>query len=355
VLRALGFGSSKIRTMFLLEGAVLACVGSAAGIGAALAYGALILYGLRTWWFDAVGTRLLSLHASVPSLGLGALAGVVTGLGAIAWTTRRLQATTPRGLVAGEQKTGPGAWRRPGGIGLILVALAMMAAAWMDKLDRTAGFFGAGALLLTASLLLESAWLRGHGFAAIRSLATLGMRSATYRPGRSILCIALIAVATFLIVSLDAFRRDESSGGAGGFPLMGESVLPLIHDPNAETGREALNLPAIPGVQFVKFRLRPGDDASCLNLYQPKNPRILGAPAAFLRTARFNFQSSVTRVENPWLLLESKQPRGAIPAIADANSLTYVLHRKVGEEFLLDNVRFRIVAALEDSIFQGEL
>src|SRR5207244_2299381 len=214
-LRALGFGARKIRNMFLLEGAVLAGVGAAAGIGAALAYGALILYGLRTWWFDAVGTRSLSLHASVPSLGLGAVAGVVTGLGTIAWTVRRLQTTTPRGLVAGEQKTGPGAWRRPLGTGLILIAVTMMAAAWMDKLDRVAGFFGAGALLLTAALLLESAWLRGRGLAAIRSLATLGMRSATYRPGRSVLCIALIASATFLIVSLDAFRREGAGTGTG--------------------------------------------------------------------------------------------------------------------------------------------
>ena len=35
--------------------------------------------------------------------------------------------------------------------------------------------------------------------------------------------------------------------------------------------------------------------------------------------------------------------------------MTYVLHRKLGEEFDLDGVRFRIVAALQDSLFQGEL
>jgi len=35
----------------------------------ALAYGALILRGLGTWWFDAVGTRSLSLEASTPEIG----------------------------------------------------------------------------------------------------------------------------------------------------------------------------------------------------------------------------------------------------------------------------------------------
>jgi ABC-type antimicrobial peptide transport system permease subunit len=51
---------------------------------------------------------------------------------------------------------------------------------------------------------------------------------------------------------------------------------------------------------------------------------------------------------------------GAIPAIADANSMTYALHRKLGEDVILDSagshpIRLRLVAALADSIFQGEL
>src|ERR1035438_8022067 len=181
------------------------------------------------------------------------------------------------------------------------------------------------------------------------------LRHVAYRPGRSILCIALIASATFVIVSLDAFRRDGSPAGTGGFPMLADSVLPLIHDPNSAAGRSALNLPPLDGVQFVLFRLRPGDDTSCLNLYQPRRPRILAPPATFLRSARFAFQDAEGQVRNPWLLLERQPAGGAIPAIADANSMTYVLHRKLGEAFDLDGVRFRIVAALEDSVFQGEL
>ena len=69
ILRSLGFSASKIRTVFLLEGAALAVAGAAVGVGVALAYGALILLGLRTWWFDAVGTRLLSLHTSAAAAG----------------------------------------------------------------------------------------------------------------------------------------------------------------------------------------------------------------------------------------------------------------------------------------------
>src|SRR5262249_20898092 len=142
---------------------------------------------------------------------------------------------------------------------------------------------------------------------------------------------------------------------------------------NTAAGRDALNIPPLEGVEFVPFRLRPGDDASCLNLYQPRNPRILAPPASFLRTARFRFRDSVAQTTKPWLQLESKPADGDIPAIADSNSMTYALHLKLGEEFVLDNVapafrpaaadpahgvgatRFRVVAALEDSLFQGEL
>jgi ABC-type lipoprotein release transport system permease subunit len=337
ILRTLGFPPARIRTLFLLEGAAITVLGAAAGIGAALGYGALILYGLRTWWVDAVGTRLLTLHASPASLLWGAAGGAAIGLSSIAWTLRRLQSLTPRGLVAGEQKVARG--RMPAAFTIAFMAVVAMAASAVGKLDQTTGFFAAGTLLLIAALLFERAWLRSRGFAAIRGRVTLGLRSAAYRPGRSILCIALIASATFVIVSLAAFQREGPEPLAEGYPLMAQSVLPLIHNPATAGGREALNIPRLPGVQIVPFRLRPGDDASCLNLYQPRNPRIL-APVAWFHA---------------WPQLQTKLADGAVPAIADDNSMTYVLHLKRGELFAMDGNRFRIVDALYDSIFQSEL
>jgi ABC-type antimicrobial peptide transport system permease subunit len=390
VLRALGFSIPKIRTVFLFEGAALAAAGAIVGIAGALGYGELMMLGLRSWWVDAVNTRLLSLHASSAPLANGAAAGIVVSLGSVGWTLRGLQPATPRGLLMGEQKRMSG--RRSLLIGAVagVMALALLAATILRALNHTAGFFGAGTLLLVAALCFESRWLNSRAFASVRGQLSLGFRSASYRPGRSILCVALIASATFLIVSLDTFRRDGSSEGTGGFPLTAQSVLPLIHDPNSAAGRDAFNIPPLEGVTFVPFRLRPGDDASCLNLYQPRNPRILAPPASFLRTARFRFRDSMVQTANPWLQLESKPADGVIPAIADSNSMTYALHLKLGEEFVLDDVgpafrpaladlkvgatkapsdpslrsgralkvgatKFRVVAALEDSLFQGEL
>ena len=77
----------------------------------------------------------------------------------------------------------------------------------------------------------------------------------------------------------------------------------MVHDPNTSEGREALNLTIddgkspLAGVQLARFRVRPGDDASCLNLYQPRNPKIIAPTADFLRENRFVFQDSIASTD----------------------------------------------------------
>lgn len=116
------------------------------------------------------------------------------------------------------------------------------------------------------------------------------------QPGRSLLTASLIACATFLIVSLGAFHLDPADvtnrdGGAGGFALFAESATPLPIDPTSPDAASALSLSdaaqALTENEAFAFRLRPGGSASCLNLYVPDEPRLLGAPAAFLAARRF--------------------------------------------------------------------
>ncbi|PYT32866.1 MAG: hypothetical protein DMG58_09275 [Acidobacteria bacterium] len=366
MLRALGFPDAAVRNLFLIEGALLALAGCIVGIVGATGYGALMVLGLRTRWSGSVGTKLLSLHVTPSALAVGSFAGLVTALLCIWWTLRGLRAITPHGLMTARRLENKA--RRWVGLTCALAGvLLVLCARWIGA---SSSFFGGGTLLLAAALFEGRVWLvrRTEEF---HGIPALGFRNAAWRPGRSILCVALIASATFLIIAVDAFRRDDRplldpKSGTGGFGLMAESVLPVIHDPDTGPGREALNLtdPTLRNVHFTLFRLRPGEDASCLNLYQPRNPRVLAPAGDFLSRGRFAFQDSLANTaeqkRNPWLLLESPLSNGAIPAIADANSMTYVLHRKLGEDVILDPtgshpVRLRLVAALADSIFQGEL
>ncbi len=230
-------------------------------------------------------------------------------------------------------------------------------------------------MLLVAGICFLSVWLRKRRSATIRqpgwwAMSQMGFRNTTYRPTRTVLCVTLIASAAFIIVAVDAFRRsgavaNDRNSGSGGFPFVAESLVPIVHDANTVEGRESLNLnntneeTALKDVRLVNLRMRPGDDASCLNLYQPRNPKIVAPPDAFVNENRFAFQTSIEKTDNPWLLLNREFPDGAIPVIGDANSLNYVLHRKVGEDFVMGlgstEVRLRVVAALTDSIFQSEL
>jgi ABC-type lipoprotein release transport system permease subunit len=398
LLRAVGFGPGAVRRLFLSEGILLALAGSALGIPGAIAYAALLMTALGSWWLDAVGTEALTLHVSIVSLLAGAVGGIAAAVACIWWTLRSLAAISERSLLAGRidqtddgglpggdtRRTrrafmshffgGPGHATRRTAVVLAVFGVALLVASATRRIDSAGGFFGAGTLLLASSLCLFAAAFRapvrhvvdGRGW---RAVSRLGLRSTTYRPGRSVLSISVVAAATFILISVDAFRRDvnvtqgDKQSGLGGYALLVETLLPIAHDPNTREGRQVLNLGDLENVTLEPFRLRPGDDASCLNLYAPQNPRIVAPRDGFLDEGRFAFQQSlaVTDAEraNPWLLLRRTEPDGAVPVIADANSMTYVLHRRLGEDIVITHggrqIRLRLVAALRDSIFQGEL
>jgi putative ABC transport system permease protein len=408
LLRAVGFRARDVRRLFMAEGLVVAVAGSAMGVLGALAYAWLLMLGLRTWWVDAVGTTALTLHVAPISLIGGALGGIAAATACIWWTLRGLARVSERSLLMGQlesdlhrsafvgrvPRSGPGS-RRPtyvvyAAVGLAVAGIVMIGAGASGAVGRTGAFFGGGTALLGAALCASAALLQrrpstsargalshvegrrswfelgGHGW---QPVSALGMRNATYRPGRSVLSIAVIASATFILISVDAFRRDEGvvttdrQSGGGGYALLVETILPIAEDPNSREGRDTLNLFDLDGVTFEPFRLLPGDDASCLNLYEPRNPRILAPRDSFIAEGRFAFQGSLATTDaeaaNPWLLLQRSEADGAVPVIADANSMTYVLHRQLGDVIVLmrgdREIRLRLVAALRDSIFQGEL
>lgn len=376
-LRAVGFAAKKVRRMFVAEGAMLSLIGAIVGTVGAVLYAAFLLYGLKTWWRGAVGTDLLALHISAQSLAGGAMGGMTVAWLCVLLTLRSLRKSTPRDLLSGQRGVSAEPHRETRRLRVVaLVAaiggVAMVGASFAHKVPESAGFFGAGSLLLIASISFEWSRLRRPS-SDVATVAGLGVRNAGHRPGRSVLSIALIASAVFLVIALDAFRRPAVSAtdpksGAGGFPLMAESQLPLLWDPNTASGRENLNIAAVSGVKFYPFRLRPGEDSSCLNLYEPRSPRVLGARRDFVALGRFSFTTTLAESDeekkNPWLLLERAanpmSETGAIPAIADANSITYVLHKKVGDTFTIDagtgrEVKLRLVAALDDSILQSEI
>jgi hypothetical protein len=272
VLAAMGYTPRAIRGLLLAEGAVLATVGAAVGVLGAIAYSALIMLALRTLWVDAVGTTALTVHVSPLPLVIGGLAGIAAGLVCIAWSLRVLRGASTRQLMSGgwvdASTMTPRPSRRARHVALAAVVLALVLAGLSAAgvVPPAGAFFGSGTLLLVAGVAAVALWLRGTSRRTFVSgtwpLAQLGLRNARYRPSRSVLSVALIAAATFLIVSVGAFRRgaedsQEPRSATGGYALVAETVAPLMNDPSTAAGRQALNLNVGAPFSVARFRLRP--------------------------------------------------------------------------------------------------
>jgi putative ABC transport system permease protein len=383
ILRATGFTMPIVRRLMIGEAVVLAAVGGMLGVAGAVAYGQFIIYGLRTWWVGAVGTTQLALHVSPVSLIVGAVGGVLTAIVCVGVSLRAVARLSPRALLTAQAiDTAITLDRRrlrrrqAMVVFLTIAAVAMLVVGFVSPAAQAGSFFGAGAALLIGSLVWLSAWLRASDARAIAgrgpwAVIRLGFRSAAFRPARSVLSAALIASAAFIIVSVGAFRRGggeltaDPHSGTGGYVLFAESEVPLLHNPNDPAGRDALMVqaPELKDVRITRFRVRQGQDASCLNLYRPTNPTIVAPERGFAESRRFAFASAMDGSEaeaaNPWLLLDRKFSDGAVPVIADATSMQYVLHVGVGDTMTIDTgaqpLILRFVAALHDSVMQGEL
>jgi ABC-type antimicrobial peptide transport system permease subunit len=130
----------------------------------------------------------------------------------------------------------------------------------------------------------------------------------------------------------------------------------------------------------VPLRVHEGDDASCLNLNRAQQPRLLGVKPELL-AGRFTFAGVAKRLDSKkgWELLRgtvgtrstASPPSSSentdavervptIPAIGDANSIEWALHKKVGDTIDYTDERgqtfkLRLVGAVANSILQGSL
>lgn len=382
-LLALGFTPTKVRRLMLAEGTLLAAVGAAIGALGAVGYARALLHGLATMWRDAVGTSDLHLHVVPVTLAVGVVVSILVAMFTI-WLALRKQARQPaRELLeegaateSAEARTGKS---RAGMIGAVCVVLALtMLGFALAQGDLNPGiFFGAGGLLLTAVLAFSSAWLTKLDrleAVARPSIAGMGLRNSVRRRKRSLATIGILASGSFLVVAVGSFEldanrnADQRSSGTGGFALLGETAQALVHDLNTEKGLDAFGLDRrdLEGVAFAQFRVRDGDEASCLNLNRAQKPRIVGVdPAALDSRGAFTFAKVIKGApkENPWLALNQPTDDGSIPVIGDMASLMWAMGaKKVGDIIEYPDpddqgrpIKFKVVGALANSIMQGSL
>lgn len=397
LLLALGYPLRRVRRRLLAEAAAVAAFGALAGLALAAGYARALLALLGRWWAPLVEGEVLGLALEPATLAIGFAASLALTLLVVYWTLRRLAKVPPRTLLAGvvavEEGSSAPAAGRPAAVrrsgraarwtfaASVAAALALGATAFLSEegASSPALFFGLGAALLTAGCAAFAFWIRraadGAGLATAGAgagavVVRLAARNSARHRGRSLLAAVLVACAAFVLVAVAANRRPGvpdtgRDSGTGGFALVAESSSPLLEDLGDPEGLAALGfggdeIDALAAADFYRFRLRPGDDASCLNLYRPGEPRLLGVPPELIERGGFSFAGAAEERENPWTLLDDDLGPGVVPAIGDAESVRWILQLGLGDELAVtddrgEELRLRIVALLDHSLFQSEL
>ncbi|HEY4760116.1 MAG TPA: FtsX-like permease family protein, partial [Thermoguttaceae bacterium] len=407
ILLAVGLTHPQVRRIMLTEGILIAATGSLLGVPLGIGYAALMLLGLCTWWLAAIVTPFLHLYISPISLLIGFISGIVAAMAAIGPSVRSISRIAPRRLLANQ--TGPEILpacssrrlrSRTNVAQAVLLLLALgtvlvlLLGGQQNEYQAVAFFVGGGFVLMC---LLGLVWLRlrsggiGPAVAAGRgNILRMALSNAARNPGRSVLTITLVGAACFLIVAVSAFRLDTSqqmptlASGNGGYSLAAESDQPVYQNLNTADGRSQLGFSADDEKQFagctaISLRVMPGDDASCLNLYRPRQPRLLGVPQKMIEQDGFawadvlkkgtgtSLRSEPVLFFNPWTLLQQdlgQDSDGApiVPVILEKNTANYSLNlwRGLGETFEISGgrgikIRLKVVALLSNSIFQGDL
>ena len=367
LLLATGWTPRQVRRSLLGEAGVIAIAGAVLGVFGGEFYTRLALHGLSGVWSGAAqGLPLIYAGSVATQAGAGAAAVLVLLL-VLAWSSRRMFGKPARELLAGQDpamiESGPAivGWRRRMPLVWLLGALALLAGgAGAGSAEAVAGlFFGGGFLLLLAGLSLLRQWLRQPRGLAI-SLAQMGLRNLARRPSRSLAVTGLMAGGIFLVTAVNAFRLGVGdplapASGTGGFTLVGESSLPIYEDLNSAAGRDAFGLDEelLEGVRVVPFRVRPGDDASCLNLNRAQKPVLAGVDPALL-VGRFRFAGG-----EGWESLK-KASSDARLAVADQATAMWGLGLGLGGGLEYADgagraLRVELAGLLAGSILQGKM
>ncbi len=379
ILLAVGWTRRQVARSLVAEGFIVALIGSLFGVLLGLVYARLMVFGLTTWWVDAITVPFLKSYVNPLSLIIGFGSGVVLSVLTILWSVRGVTKIPVNSLLHGEvssfrQRAGDGGVLAaiPGWVlemlcvayGFFMLLSVILGQLWIhDPVGRAGFFFGVGALTLVFSLG-QVYYYHGIGWnlSRIDSSFSFAVSNISRNRTRSTLCIGLVASTLFLVMSIGAFRLQPLPWSSN--KEIVETNFPVYDDLNTPAGRENLPMQSDDEDAFVTFdvhvqafRVKDGDNAGCLNLYQPNSPRILGVPKTM----------QGEEPEKTWGLLKrplSFDPDGIrrVPILLDANTAMYSLHLYggIGEIYEMKDLynhsfRCEIVGILNNSLFQGDI
>ena len=354
ILQAVGYPLTKIRRRFFYEGGIIVGIGGLWGCLFAVGYAQLMIFGLQTWWLPAIGTPFMELHVSVWSLLIGALISLAVVMLSIRLTVHKVGKTSTVSLLAGKAdfvETSVGdksksRWMRP--LSWLAAAIGVGVGIWVEQ--PVVSLLFVALLVIGIGAEVFNKWLKSQNVTKQLNRVRFAIRNAARQPGRSKSCVTTISIACCIIVAVGANRHDAPPETE--YAFVAESALPLHYNLNTPDGRFELGFSdnaseLLSASEVIPFRVLPGEDVSCLNLYQPQKPQILGASDAMLDGV-------------PWVNLHLMLTEdGNIPAIGDEKSLRWILHHDPNDDFIIqDEFGKPLHLELEtvvNSLFQSQL
>jgi putative ABC transport system permease protein len=377
VLKSLGFNRKKIiilRFTEVLPSIIVASlIGSICGIG----YNNLMLFGLNTIWNDAIHTNLITVYILPSTIITGIAVGLISSLLSVYITTiRMLKADGVNIIRSSSSSKGRSLSYITKGISGTCISVSIIITTYFilsSKYENPsmllfAGFlFLSGCITMVGILMKPSNKLRKN---LVINMFKLAVTNTKRNRNRNLAVISLLALGTFTIIVTGANRltfseaENQRNSGTGGFQLWIENSIPLIKDINTEIGKEFYSLAdeeELDSVFFMQLSKLTGDDASCLNLNQVKQPALIGVNPYLLDSLRaFTFSNLLNDTENPWLDLTKYLDNNTIPAIADQTVIQWGLMKKIGDTLIYRNengkdLNLILIGGLAPSVFQGNI
>ena len=354
ILQAIGYPLTQIRRQFLYEGVIIAGIGSLCGCLLAIGYAQLMIYGLQTWWLPAIGTPFMELHVSIWSLLIGAVISLSVVMLSIRLTVHKLGRASTVSLLAGKTDfvdatlTDGYRTKKMRYLRWLAAVIGLGVAIWIEQ--PVVSLLFVALLIIGIGSEAFDKWLKSQNIPKQLNRTRFAIRNAARQPGRSKTCVTTISIACCIIVAVGANRHDAPPETE--YAFVAESALPLHHNLNTPDGRFELGFSdkaseLLSASEVIPFRVLPGEDVSCLNLYQPQKPQILGASDAMIG-------------KDPWVgLYLMSTESGKIPAIGDEKSLRWILHHDPDDDFIVQD-EFGTPLHLEletvvNSLFQSQL
>ncbi len=389
ILTAIGWPPRRITRLLITIGGLASVAGALVGAMAGPLWARGLLFLLGRQWAADVDPGAAAVFGGEPPEGsvvaAGTVASIVVSLLALALAARRAGHIHPLALLRATDRPVGSAARRQSWPAITVAVGGLCTAAMVAVEGQRATaesmiglFFVSGTSALAGLLATVWLWLSSRPTPTpVRTLVGLARRNLAFAPSRAFAIVAIVAVASFLVVAVSSFAQrlpmdlDDRAGPTGGWTEIVSFGSMTSVDPTDPVVRPTLGLSSsdeqvIAACDIARLRSSAGDDAACSNLYATVRPTVLGVGPGFMTRGGFRFVSHADLPPaaggNAWRLLDTARPAGApIPAILDQATAQWGLKLGgVGSRFTLDDdagaeVTFEIVGLLDPGILQGSV